>query len=204
MSYDPTVGRFTSEDPIAFEGGDANLYRYVSNDPTNQVDPFGLQAGSPPYPSLPPVPGSGFPYHLHDPKPTAPAPPPIPIGTGTTIGGPLIITGQPIKGKPGPSLGGPKGTVISPKTSPISDFLGKLFPQKLPRALPAPTNMGWRRTATLGRFLGRWAPWVGWGLTADDVCRIIANIPPTKPPANPYYPQPQVPGSGFPYNLYKN
>jgi hypothetical protein len=42
MSYDPTIGRWTSEDPIAFEGGDANLYRYVGNDAANAVDPSGL------------------------------------------------------------------------------------------------------------------------------------------------------------------
>jgi hypothetical protein len=43
MSYDPTIGRWTQEDPIAFEGGDANLYRYVGNDPVNATDPTGLQ-----------------------------------------------------------------------------------------------------------------------------------------------------------------
>jgi hypothetical protein len=43
MSYDPTIGRWTAEDPIAFEGGDANLYRYVGNDPVNATDPNGLQ-----------------------------------------------------------------------------------------------------------------------------------------------------------------
>jgi uncharacterized protein RhaS with RHS repeats len=42
MSYDPTIGRWTAEDPIAFEGGDANLYRYVGNNPTNFTDPTGL------------------------------------------------------------------------------------------------------------------------------------------------------------------
>lgn len=44
MSYDPTIGRFISEDPIAFEGGDANLYRYVGNSSTNYADPSGLVA----------------------------------------------------------------------------------------------------------------------------------------------------------------
>ena len=29
MSYDPTIGRWTTEDPIAFDGGDFNLYRYA-------------------------------------------------------------------------------------------------------------------------------------------------------------------------------
>ena len=43
MSYDPTIGRFISEDPIAFDSGDTNLYRYVGNSPTDFTDPFGLQ-----------------------------------------------------------------------------------------------------------------------------------------------------------------
>jgi RHS repeat-associated protein len=40
--YDPEMGRFISEDPLGFGGGDVNLYAYVSNNPINQVDPFGL------------------------------------------------------------------------------------------------------------------------------------------------------------------
>jgi len=39
--YDPKVGRFISEDPIGFNGGDANLYRYVDNSPVNGTDPDG-------------------------------------------------------------------------------------------------------------------------------------------------------------------
>jgi hypothetical protein len=42
--YDPGVGRFISEDPIGFDGGDTNLYRYVGNSPLNFIDPFGLFA----------------------------------------------------------------------------------------------------------------------------------------------------------------
>ncbi len=60
MSYDPRVGRWTSEDPIAFDGGDANLYRYVGNSPTNFIDPKGFEAE---HPSLNPAgatPGPGF------------------------------------------------------------------------------------------------------------------------------------------------
>ena len=42
MSYDPSIGRWTQEDPIGFAGGDVNLYRYVGNSPTNHTDPTGL------------------------------------------------------------------------------------------------------------------------------------------------------------------
>lgn len=40
--YDPTIGRFISEDPIRIAAGDTNYYRYVGNNPTNKVDPTGL------------------------------------------------------------------------------------------------------------------------------------------------------------------
>jgi len=39
--YDPQVGRFVSEDPIGFAGGDVNLMAYV-NQPVNRIDPSGL------------------------------------------------------------------------------------------------------------------------------------------------------------------
>jgi len=37
-----TPGRFLSEDPIRFNAGDQNLYRYVFNNPVNFIDPLGL------------------------------------------------------------------------------------------------------------------------------------------------------------------
>ncbi len=41
--YEPANGRWISEDPIGFAAGDANLYRYVLNSPTNYIDPTGLE-----------------------------------------------------------------------------------------------------------------------------------------------------------------
>ena len=39
--YDPTIGRFLSEDPEKFGAG-VNFYDYVSNNSVNQIDPSGL------------------------------------------------------------------------------------------------------------------------------------------------------------------
>jgi hypothetical protein len=39
--YEPNSGRFVSEDPLAFKGGD-NFYSYVENNSINAVDPYGL------------------------------------------------------------------------------------------------------------------------------------------------------------------
>jgi RHS repeat-associated protein len=42
-SYDQNVGRFTSEDPSGFSDG-VDFYRYVRNNPANNIDPYGLTA----------------------------------------------------------------------------------------------------------------------------------------------------------------
>lgn len=60
MSYDPSEGRWTARDPIGFAGGDENIYNYVSNNPTDQTDPTGLQGVSPPLP-MPTVPDKTLP-----------------------------------------------------------------------------------------------------------------------------------------------
>jgi RHS repeat-associated protein len=39
--YDPTIGRFISEDPLGFAALDVNFYSYVGNDPVNANDPDG-------------------------------------------------------------------------------------------------------------------------------------------------------------------
>ena len=42
--YDPNIGRFISEDPIGFGGGDVNLYGYARNNPIYIKDPLGTTA----------------------------------------------------------------------------------------------------------------------------------------------------------------
>ena len=39
--YDPYTGRFISQDPLGFEGGDINLYVYAANNPIMYADPEG-------------------------------------------------------------------------------------------------------------------------------------------------------------------
>ena len=45
--YDADEGRWISQDPIGFQAGDANLYRYVGNSPLISIDPIGLETVAP-------------------------------------------------------------------------------------------------------------------------------------------------------------
>lgn len=42
--YDPAIGRFTTRDPIGFNGSQNNLYAYAGNDPVMMLDPTGFDA----------------------------------------------------------------------------------------------------------------------------------------------------------------
>src|SRR5581483_10792149 len=41
--YSPELGRWITQDPLSFDAGDSNLYRYVNNRPTSFTDPSGLE-----------------------------------------------------------------------------------------------------------------------------------------------------------------
>ena len=45
-AYNPTLGRFMSEDPKDFDGGDYNLFRYCHNDPEDHTDPMGTDGNN--------------------------------------------------------------------------------------------------------------------------------------------------------------
>ena len=41
--YDPKTSRWLTQDPLGFDAGDSNLYRYASNRPADSYDPWGLK-----------------------------------------------------------------------------------------------------------------------------------------------------------------
>jgi RHS repeat-associated protein len=45
--YDSGIGRFLKRDPIGFESGDYNFYRYVGNNPNSWIDPYGFDVIGP-------------------------------------------------------------------------------------------------------------------------------------------------------------
>jgi RHS repeat-associated protein len=75
--YDPKVGRFLTEDPIGFDGGDVNFYVYVAGNPVNFVDPSGNEIAPPLMPPIsPPI----------TPPISPPLMPPLPLpDPGTTV-----------------------------------------------------------------------------------------------------------------------
>jgi len=77
----------------------------------------------------------------------------------------MAAAGAPILDKGGPRLPG-----TGEKTSIASKYLSDAFPKKLGTRLPAPTLANPASTTNVvGRLVGRWVPWVGWGLMAYDL-----------------------------------
>ena len=75
--YDPSTGRFLSEDPLGFDGDGTNFYAYIDNSPVNFDDPSGEQSGAT-APSTPPV-------VIRPPAKVIPFPEPTPPSIGNVI-----------------------------------------------------------------------------------------------------------------------
>jgi RHS repeat-associated protein len=147
--YDPRTGRFLSEDPLRFSGGD-NFYTFVANNPVNLLDPSGLS------PSF----GDCLGRCALD-----------QYGLGSLLGAGGVGAGLPLLEKRFVTPGSSSGTSIASK------YLSRWLPQRLPFRVLAPTlERPLAVSPILGRVLGRWVPIVGWGLLAYDVGSIAACV----------------------------
>ncbi len=157
--YDAAAGKWSAKDPIKFASGDSNLYSYVVNDPLNLIDRNGLS---------PSVQDCLLDCGLKQ------------YGLNFLRDGALTASGAAVIEKSRP-IGASK------QTSWISSKLSKCLPQRLPKALWAPTLKNPRATtAVLGRFIGRWVPVVGGVLlVVDGVSIASCTYKCTKPATTP-------------------
>jgi RHS repeat-associated protein len=123
--YDPSIGRFLSEDPMRFSV-DENFYRYVYNSPVGLSDPSGLDGGDAPGdPGTTGCPGgycgpaqtAGPGYTLKPGKPGVPAPSPALDKflrcLGGCIGAPIVVTATtPLPGEQHQDPGHAGGTSV--------------------------------------------------------------------------------------------
>jgi RHS repeat-associated protein len=139
-TYQPTLGRYLTPDPIGIAGG-IDLYGYAGQNPINYSDPTALS------PSF----GDCL-LKCADKQ----------LGISALLGATGVLSGLeviPVSGKLG---GATKGTSIASK------YLSKWLPQRIP-SLWAPTwKHPFVATKILGRFIGRWIPVIGWGVLAYD------------------------------------
>ena len=158
-AYDPTSGRWLSRDPIAEQGG-INLYGYVGGNVVNKVDPLGLFFIDPT--GTTPDDASG-PSEIRGPSSDSCGCLQKSLGLDIPIGSGLVIGGQPLVTKRFIMSGTSEGTSL------ISSFLSKKLPQRLPFKCWAPTTVKpFAKSNKIGRILGRWSPFIGWGILGYD------------------------------------
>lgn len=164
--YSPQLGRFISEDPIGFAGGDVNLYGYVGNNPVSKIDSSGLSEETKIWRL----------QHYKD-----PATRPYVTNYNSCFSQCLVMYGAAQIPATGAVLSGldtiPKRWAspgAAPSTSPISSYLSRMFPHRLPRAYWAPTLQNpLSTTSKVGRLAGRWIPIVGAGVMVADFGAIL-------------------------------
>jgi RHS repeat-associated protein len=126
---DPGTGRWTTQDPLGFGGGDANLYRYADADPSNAADRAGTFDDPDP---LPPI------EILRPPLGPAPLPAPSPS--------PLFPAGT----SPAAIVQWPSNPTLLP--SPPADWINN-------PSVSAAMRAAWNDEIRLGFEQGFWVLW---------------------------------------------
>jgi len=169
--YDPQTGRYITSDPIGLQGG-LNTYGYVGGNPVNWIDPEGLAmiyGGSGRDGWDPTIMQNNMPK-VKDPCGCFEKV----LGYETAAGAGLVASGLPVIPYPRTGFGAGSSTGA---TSLASSTLSKLFPQRFPRGIPVPTISNMKaRTPVLGRAMGRFVPFMGWGILAYDVAQLASCL----------------------------
>ena len=94
-------------------------------------------------------------------------------GIKDIMAGAAVISGQPLLQKRFIAKGSSHGTSLA------STFFNKILPFKSPVRIPTPiansSRIGFAMTKSVGKIVGRWIPFVGWGILAYDAGKILYN-----------------------------
>ena len=153
--YEPGTGRFVNEDPSGFKGGDANLFRYVGNDPLNRIDPSGLMAKWAQPASRASVPAAGYAagYAAIGPGGVSVSgvTPLQPSTTTTATAMPTYSLTSPASSAPRPAAGSSRPSLVSQPyaslVTTVSDSRGRVY-DPAPAWAPRPVVESPRWTTT--------------------------------------------------------
>jgi RHS repeat-associated protein len=93
--YNPSSGRFISEDPLGFAANGANFYELAYHNPTNFRDPLGSQTTTVEPPAPAPAPPAPAPVAPLAPNPAPVPPPSVGVGLGNLLGAAAAIFAFP-------------------------------------------------------------------------------------------------------------
>jgi hypothetical protein len=106
------------------------------------------------------------------------------FGFETAAGVAVVASGQPIPGsKPMRTPGSSVGTSVAGKAADKIFGQRKFSRKKFPKGVRTPSGgpttgskWRWTRTRYIARFVGRWVPYVGWGMLGVDFAQLSACL----------------------------